>query len=120
MNVLNQTVQSFDMTAFDEVVKDLRNARRNLLDDSNDTETVNAALKTAQKEMEKAVRTNDIEAYNEKSGEVRRLMKKLSEGSTAHQEKFDAAMDRLAKLAEPLAIVTEVTDEVEADEKQAA
>jgi len=110
MNKLNHTVITFDMAAFDEVVKDLRNARRALLDESNDATVVQKQLTTAQKAMEKAVRDNNIDEYNTQSGEVRKLMKKLGDGPKVHQDKFDSALNSLVDLTAPF---------VEGDETEA-
>ena len=100
-NVLNQSIGTFNIESFDEIVKNIRNARRHLLDETNDVDYVKKQLVTARAALVKAIDGGDAEEYNEATGVVRSLMKKLSEGPTVQLDKFNAAMDSLAEFTKP-------------------
>lgn len=95
-NLLGADPESFDIEKFDNIVKDIRNSRRALLDESNDVDFIAKEIDKARQNLETVIDSGDMEEYTEATGKLRTLLKKQKDGPAVQIDKFCRAMNELS------------------------
>lgn len=91
MNNLRAT--DLDMDAFNEVVKNLRNTHKAVVDFGKDRPEVEVRLEEVRSELQQALNRLDTDAVSKLNAEAKRIVAKLSELPTEKIVAFDTAVN---------------------------
>ena len=95
LNAFKITAADFDMEQFNDVVKDVRNTRRQVVEFGSDFEETRGELKTAEQGLKAAMADLDLDNITKLTAEVKRLRAKLASTPVTKIQAFDEAMEKL-------------------------
>ncbi len=95
-NMGNLRASDFDMEAFNEVVKNLRNAHKAAVDFGKDRPETQERVDQVKADLQEALTSCDVESMQKLSAELKRLMAKLAELPTEKIVAFDTAVNAYA------------------------
>lgn len=95
LNPFAITATDFDLEAFNDAVKDVRNTRKQVVEFGSDFDETRDNLKAAEKGLQDAMSDLDLEKITKLTAECKRLKQKLSTTPTTKIQAFDEAMTKL-------------------------
>ncbi|WP_335989565.1 hypothetical protein [Pseudoalteromonas sp. CH_XMU1449-3] len=118
LNAFEITAADFDMDLFTDIVKDVRNTRRQVVEFGSDFDETRESLRKAEDGLKAAMADLNLEEITKLTAECKRLKAKLATTPTIKIQAFDEAMDRLHAFYEAQCR-TPVTETETADKKAA-
>lgn len=95
MNLNSITAENFEMDTLENIMKDLRNSRRALLTAGETEASLEEQRDELQLEVQQALDKCDLDAVSKKTADMKRVMKKLQDGTSGKEEQFRDALTRL-------------------------
>lgn len=118
LNAFQITAADFDMETFNDIVKDVRNTRRQVVEFGSDFEETRAELKKTENGLKAAMADLNLEEITKLTADCKRLKAKLASTPTTKIQAFDEAMDKLHAFYK--ANCRAVETETETNDKKAA
>ncbi|MBB1404913.1 hypothetical protein H5079_04715 [Pseudoalteromonas sp. SG44-5] len=118
LNKFAITASDFDLEAFNEAVKDVRNTRKQVVDFGGDFEDTREKLNEAHEGLKKAMTDFNLDEITKLTAECKRLTAKLETTPVTKVQAFDLAMNKLHEFFE--AECRAPKDEIQLEDKKAA
>ena len=95
LNKFGITAAEFDLEAFNDAVKDVRNTRKQVMDFGSDFEETRAKQLETEGLLQAAMKVFDLDGLTKHTNELKRLTAKLESTPVTKVQAFDEAMDKL-------------------------
>lgn len=95
LNKFAVSAQDFDIDKFNDVVKDVRHTRKQVVEFGSDFEETTERLKEAEAALKAAMSNLELDTITKVAAEVKRLRAKLETTPVTKIQAYDEAMDKL-------------------------